>query len=181
MRLFWLFFYLSTITPLLAQKQWIVDPDLTSITFTIKNFGINVEGTLAGLKAEVYFDPQLWNSSYFQASVEVPTINTNNKKRDKHLRSEDYFDIEQFARITFESTEVLQNVNGFMAKGNLRIKNVIKQIELPFTFSEHEGKGHFKSQFNLNRLDFGVGKSSWVLGDEVRVIIEVVAHHSQDR
>jgi len=157
-----------------------VDPDLSSITFTIKNFGIKVEGTLAGLKAEIYFDPQLWNNSYFQASVEVPTINTNNKKRDKHLRSEDYLDIEQYARITFESTEVLQNVKGFIAKGNLQIKKVTKQIELPFTFSEHEGKGHFKSQFNLNRLDYVVGKSSWVLGDEVRVIIEVVAIVTED-
>ncbi|MCZ6899468.1 MAG: YceI family protein [Bacteroidetes bacterium] len=180
MRLLWLFFYLFLISPSLAQKQWVVNTELSKISFTIKNFGMNVKGGLADLNAIIRFDPNQLKSSNFRASLEVHTINTNNKKRDKHLRSEDYFDISQYARITFETIEILRNSKGFIAKGNLQIKNVTKQIDLPFTFSEHQGKGHFKSQFNLNRLDYGVGKSSWVLGDGVRVIIEVVAILTED-
>ena len=180
MRLLWLFIYLFLISPSLAQKQWTANPELSKISFTIKNFGMNVEGSLAGLNAEIRFDPDQLKSRDFQASLEVHTINTDNKKRDNHLRSEDYFKIELYPKISFESTEVIKSSLGYVVKGNLQIKNVTKEIELPFTFSVKQGMIFFNSQFELDRLDYGVGKSSWVLGVGVKVFIEVVAITTED-
>ena len=71
----------------------------SAITFQIKNLGINVGGSFNGLKADINFDPSHLDSSSIEASVESNTVNTDNESRDRHLKSEDYFDVDKYPEI----------------------------------------------------------------------------------
>ncbi len=59
--------------------------------------------------------------------------------------------------------------NKFIGKFNVKIKGITKVVNVPFTYSESNGKGRFIGSFSLNRLNFGVGASSWMLDDNVKV------------
>jgi polyisoprenoid-binding protein YceI len=145
----------------------------SSITFEIKNMGINTSGSIGGLATKVHFTPANLGTSTLEASVEVNTINTGNDSRDEHLRSEDFFDVAHYPKISLKSI-AFKHKSGSNYSGTfmLTIKDKSKQIELPFSFSEKENTVQFKGSFKINRLDFGVGSSSMILSDEVTINID---------
>lgn len=145
-----------------------VDND-NAVTFTIKNFGINSNGELKGLKGTVSWEPANPGASYFNVSVDASTINTGIDSRDNHLRSEEYLNVAKFPTLNFVSTAVTAgNVTG-----NLTIKGVTKQINFPFTVTP-SGSGYmFEGNFTINRRDYGVGGNSMVLSDVVNVHLKV--------
>src|SRR6476620_10623816 len=147
-----------------------VDAD-GSVTFTIKNFGVNTTGEFNGLKVTIKWDAANPANSSFNVSVDVNTINTGIDLRDNDLKKETYFNAEKFPTISFVSTAVsASNVTG-----NLTIKGVTKEISIPFTATV-VGNGYlFEGQFSLNRKDFGVGGGSFVLSDHVDVALKVRA------
>jgi polyisoprenoid-binding protein YceI len=138
------------------------------VTFSIKNAGFNVEGTFGDVEATVQVDStgNLQNSVYATASVR--SINTGIEARDKHLQKPAYFHTERFPDIRLRSTAIQFKGRGiFEAKMEITIKNITKTIHIPI---RHE-KGLLSTSFTLNRLDFGVGDKSWILGEEVKVMI----------
>ncbi|TAG07048.1 MAG: YceI family protein [Cytophagia bacterium] len=168
--LFFLSIYFS-IPFIFAQNSW--DWKTSNIEFKIKNAGFNVTGTLKGLEAKINFNDGDKND-VIEASVKTATINTNNNARDRHLKRADYFDAEKYPTIQLKSTSFSkisnEKFNGFF---KLTIKNVTKTIEMPFTFKKNGKNGSFEGSFVINRLDYGVGESSWVLGNNVTIKINI--------
>ena len=75
----------------------------SDISFKIKNLGFNVTGTFSGLQADIKFKPNDLAGSSIEASVASNTINTDNEGRDNHLKSDDYFGVEKYPKITIKS------------------------------------------------------------------------------
>ena len=145
-------------------------PTTASVKFYIKNAGLTVDGSLSGLSASVNFDPSDLTNSKITAAVKVNTIKTGIDARDTHLKSEDYFDAAKYPKIEMESTSFIKkDGNNFIGKFNLSIKGKSKSISMPFSFDEANDKATFKGSFTIDRLDFGVGESSFVLSDDVKV------------
>jgi polyisoprenoid-binding protein YceI len=145
----------------------------SAITFEIKNMGITTGGSISGLLTKVHFTPENLNASTLEASVDVNTINTDNSSRDEHLRSEDFFDVARYPKITLKSIAFKhKSGSNYMGFFTLTIKGKSKQIEMPFTFSDKDNVVEFKGKFKINRLDFGVGSESLVLSDDVTVNID---------
>jgi len=146
----------------------------SKITFEIKNLGIKTGGSISGLQANVQLDAAHLNTSSIEATLDSKTINTDNDSRDEHLRSEDFFDVARFPKITMKSVS-LRHKSGDKYEGqfSLTIKDKTKEFSVPFTYAETGNTATVKGSFKLNRLDFGVGGSSLVLADEVTVTIEV--------
>jgi polyisoprenoid-binding protein YceI len=145
----------------------------SAITFEIKNMGITTGGSISGLLAKVHFTPENLNASTLEASVEVNTINTENSSRDEHLRSEDFFDVARYPKITLKSIAFKhKSGNNYTGSFTLTIKGKSKQIEMPFTFSDKDNVVEFKARFKINRLDFGVGSESLVLSNDVTINID---------
>ena len=167
------FFVLMGVTRLQAQDKLLVAEEMTEIAFGIKNFGLNVNGSFSGLDGEIRFDEHLPESGSFDVKLPSNSINTGNKSRDKHLRSEDYFEVAKYPLITFKSSSVTRSGNGYEVRGKLTIKNITKDVVIPFTYKKVAGVGKFKGQLILNRRDYKVGKSSWVLGDAVKIYLTV--------
>jgi len=145
----------------------------SSITFEIKNLGITTGGSIGGLATKVNFNPANLPSSTLEASVDVKTINTDNDSRDEHLRSEDFFDVARYPKISLRSVAFKhRSGNNYTGTFMLTIKDKSKQVEIPFTFSDKGNTVEFKGTFKINRLDYGVGSSSMVLSDDVTVSID---------
>ncbi|UZR95197.1 YceI family protein [Chondrinema litorale] len=146
------------------------------VTFKIRNAGIGVDGSLGGFKGDIKFDPQSPESSTLEASVDVSTIDTGIGMRDKHLKKDDYFDVEKYPRISMKSTSIKSTGEGsYEGKFDLTIKDQTKEVTIPFTVDVSGNMYSIKGSFEINRQDFGVGGNSLTLSDDLTVSIEVEA------
>ena len=158
----------------LLSMSFLLKPDYTksSVTFKIKNAGIGVDGSFTKFETSIDFNESAGAPSSIKATIETATINTGIDARDKHLKKEEFFDVGKYPKITFESTQILKTTSGgLIAEGKLTIKNVTKDIKIPFTYTA--ATGVFEGSVTLNRLDYGVGGKSMTMGDEVQVAIKV--------
>lgn len=139
----------------------------SEITFQIVNAGLTVDGTLAGLEATVQFDPSHLDQASMRASVPVSSIKTGISLRDQHLQKPDYFDAAKYPAITMQSTAFRQTgPNQYEGTFTLTMKGISHEVKLPFTVSAaHE----FQGKLRVNRLDFGIGKHSLILADDVTI------------
>ncbi|NBC05063.1 MAG: polyisoprenoid-binding protein, partial [Bacteroidetes bacterium] len=141
-----------------------------------------VDGSFEEYSSEINFDPSDLENSNIDVTIPVSSINTKNERRDNHLKSEDFFNASEWPNIQFESNEIEQTGdNQFVAHGELTIRDVTREFELPFELlgvMDHpmqEGKkvAGITASAQLNRTDYGVGVGDWaataVVGDEVNI------------
>ncbi len=159
-----------------AQQTLVPVDGGSKVTFTIKNFGFNTGGNFTGLKGSIIYNPANIGATVFNVTVDASSINTDNKKRDEHLRKEEYFDAAKFPVLNFKSTKVTSSGNGmYIVEGTMTIKGVSKPLSFPFKITALSVGYLFQGSFELNRRDFGVGGSSAVLGDKLKATLSVFA------
>ncbi|MFT4803589.1 MAG: polyisoprenoid-binding protein YceI [Cyclobacteriaceae bacterium] len=172
----------------ISVQDWKVDKAHSSVSFTVNHFFTPVTGKFGEYDGILAFDPNNLSESKADFTIKVASVSTDDKKRDTHLQSGDFFDAKQFPDISFTSSRFeKKSEKDYVVYGKLTIKNVTKEIALPFTVlgeTEHPMmKGTtvmgIKAEIKLNRNDYGVGTGSWaatmVVGNEVsiQVILEV--------
>ena len=174
---------------------WNVDAPHTEVNFSVKHFFTPVTGTFDDYEINLTFDAENPGNSSVRVTIDVASINTGNERRDNHLRSGDFFEAEAYPKMTFVSTSVRQTgADQLVALGDLTIKGVTRQIELPITLlgvmdvpeemqqmlGGVQRIASFSADAKLNRKDFGVGVGNWaatmVVGGEVTVGIAVEAN-----
>lgn len=168
--LFILFLY----TGAFAQTLTPSDAD-SKVSFAIKNMGIGVDGTLKGLKGKMVFNPKNLKTSLFEVSVDVSTINTDNTRRDNHLKKPDFFDEEKYPVITIKTTSITaKEGNNYTANAVLTMHGISKNIRFDFIADPVSSGYNFKAEFTVNRKDYGIGGNSMTMGDDVKVTLDVV-------
>lgn len=181
--------------PVMAQNAtaWTVDNSHSSIKFEIRHFFSNVPGAFHEYDADIHFDPNNLNDSKLDVTIQVASVDTENERRDGHLRTDDFFNAEKWPTMTFTSNSI-ESVgdNQFVAKGELTIKDVTKDFELPFTLlgvMDHPRRdgvkiAGFTSEFMLKRNDFGVGTGDYisdaVIGNEVNITLNMEVNSVPD-
>ena len=178
---------LTAIQPVEAA-EYDVDPVHSSIGFSVRHMVVaNVRGQFKTFSGVINYDAD--DASAFRASaeVDVASIDTNNEKRDDHLRSDDFFDAATYPSITFETTSIKGDFPDITLVGNLTIRGVTKEVSLPIQLvgpiTDPWGKERigFSGSTRINRQDFGVSWSNTVdggglvVGDEVRLIVDIEA------
>lgn len=169
----------------LNAETFNIDTSHSGVTFKIRHIVTKFTGRFD--KFEGTFDyekgkPKTWK---VEAAIDAAGINTKNEKRDGHLRSPDFFDVEKCPSITFKSTKI-SGVKGDKAKihGDLTVhcvtKSVILDAELTGIENDLQGKrAGITATTKLNRKDFGItwnktlDSGGIVLGEEVEVILEI--------
>lgn len=162
--------------------EWEIDSAHSAINFTINHFFTPVDGTFEDYDATVMFNPDDLENSMIDVTIPVTSINTRNDRRDGHLQSEDFFNAEQWPNISFESSSIeSRGDNQFVAIGELTIRDVTREFELPFTLQgmmdhpmqENTTVAGIVANAKLMRTDYGVGVGDWaataVVGDEVNI------------
>lgn len=146
------------------MTKWTVDTSHSSIDFQVKHMMVTkVKGTFGSFSANVEAETleDLTNAT-ISFDIETATIDTKNTDRDNHLKSADFFDVENFPSITFQSTTITKSGDDYKITGDLTIKDVTK----PATFEiEYNGKGTnpwgvevygFEGETKINREEFGL-------------------------
>lgn len=162
-----------TVAPLESWSQ----TDNEHIKFTIKNAGISVDGMFKKFDAVVKYDPQNPSASSFSGTINVSSLSTGIDMRDEHLLDEDYFSAKSYPNITFGSSSISKLSDGRLkVTGKLTMKGTTKSIEMIVKPTKSGDTWYFETTLTLDRLDFGVGEDSWVMGDDVYCTIKVAAN-----
>ena len=147
-----------------GKTQWKIDPAHSGIYFSVKHIFSSVYGFFEDFEGTTHFDPDNLAASSFDFSVKVKSVNTNNNKRDGHLRSDDFFSVNKFPKMTFKSTRFTHKQGGqYVVEGQMTVKDVTKKVTIPVTFfgtQDHpfnpkETVAGFESRFSIDRLAYG--------------------------
>ena len=179
---------LAALAPALALAQattWNIDPGHTQTGFTVRHLGItNVRGEFKDTAGTVRLDEKDPSRSLVEVTIEAATVNTRQDKRDAHLRSTDFFDVERFPKITFKSSKIVKAGAGYKVTGDLSMHGVTKPVVLEVAALTPAVKDHagatrrgVSARGTINRQDFGLKWTKMVetvpvVGDEVKIEIE---------
>lgn len=174
-----LFFALYLISFAGLAQRYVPADQGSRVHFVIKNFGINTGGDFNGLQGIILFDTANVAAAKFDVTVAANTVDTDNTTRDRHLRSDEYFDAEKFPAIRLVSTAISKTnktAEGFyFFTGDLTIRDSTHQVSFPFKAVKQANGYVFTGDFQINRLHYGVGQKSAVLSNEVAISLSVTA------
>lgn len=170
------FILVAIVLPILAMKPMVPELPLDDeyVQFHVKNAGITVDGTFTDFDLNIVYDPANIAASSFSGTIDVKSIDTGIDMRDEHLVGEEYFDASNHPKIVFKSTSIAKLTDGRLkVVGNLTIKATTKVVELIVTPTILNGIQFFSTKLELDRMDYEVGESSWVLSDDVTCELKV--------
>ncbi len=171
-----------------VKTKWAIDPMHSQIGFKVKHLMFtNVRGHFKEYEASIYTTGYDFLTAEIDFWLNPASISTNDEKRDQHLKSADFFDVEQFKEISFRGNtyEKAGEGNDYFLYGDLTIKGISKQIKLSVTFNGiiKDPWGNEKAVFNIegkiNRKDWGLNWNAALeaggvlVGEEVHIDIEV--------
>lgn len=168
-----------------AVETYKIDSAHSSIGFSIRHFFTKVPGEFTKFEGTIVVDRDNLEKSSATAKIETPSINTRNEKRDKDLRSANFFEVEKFPTISFKSTSWKKTgEDTYDIAGDLTIKDVTKPVVLK---SKSLGFGPgaqgamisgWEGTTTINRKDFGMKLNPGlekILGEDVDITITVEA------
>lgn len=147
-----------------AADTYTLDAAHSTVGFSVRHLGVsNVKGTFPSVSGTLKLDEENIAKSSVDITIEATGIDTNNAKRDDHLRNEDFFDVAKFPVITFKSKGVSKSGPGYLLVGDLTMKGVTKTVSIPFTLSgpkEHPMMPVYvvggEGSLVINRRDFNI-------------------------
>jgi len=141
-----------------------------SVDFKIRNLGINVDGFFKNATITTNFKAQDISQWTLSGNVKVNSIATGNKKRDEHLLEDDYFNAKTYPEIVIEATNFKKvSENKYDVTVILTIKETTKTIIIPMQIINSDNNLKLNTYFEINRRDYGVGGSSFVLSDTAKI------------
>jgi polyisoprenoid-binding protein YceI len=165
-----------------AATTYNVDPVHSTVGFKVRHFVTSVPGRFNDFAGTIVYDPENPAASKVEFTVQAASLDTRNERRDGHLKSADFFDVEKHPTLTFKSKKVSGSGDALQLTGDLTIRGVTKEVTVPVEVLGTMGaKAGFATEFKIDRTDFGVawnraaeGGGS-ILGDEVTIRIDVEA------
>ncbi|MDO8485791.1 MAG: YceI family protein [Candidatus Limnocylindrales bacterium] len=168
------------------MTEWTLDTAHANVEFSVKHMMIStIRGRFQKLEVDVDFDEQAPERSSVVARIATASVTTNQERRDTHLKSADFFDVETYPEMLFNSTSIAKvSDRDFKISGDLTIKDqthpIVLDAELLGTVAGMQGGRvtAVSADTRINRKDWGitwnVGLESggWLVGDEIRIHIE---------
>ena len=168
----------------LAQTTWTIDKNHSKVGFSIAHMAVSeVEGKFNDFDGTVTSKSDDFHGAQVEFTSKTASIDTDNERRDNHLKSPDFFDAEKFHETKFKGT-LVKDGGKYKLKGDLTMHGVTKPVEFDVTYGGtiNHGKGTkagFKLTGKINRQDYGltwankVPTGELVVGDEVELIVKV--------
>ncbi len=173
---------------ILWAADYSIDPSHTRVGFIVRHIVSKVHGEFKEFDGGFSFDSKKPENSKGKFSVKASSIYTNNEKRDTHLKSADFFDVEKFKTLEFQTKKVSRkNENEYKMEGDLSLHGVTKPVvfNLEFMGSDKDPWGNQRAGFSattkINRKDFGLiwnkilDSGGLLVGEEVEIVLNVEA------
>jgi len=160
-----------------------LDRTHSKVSFTAATLIFDVDGEFGDFSVDIDGDPKKPETVKVEANIDVASLDTQNGKRDDHLKSADFFDAAKYPKIRFASTSVKAKGSQLVVKGNLTMHGKTKLVSIPFKVAKGKnGAGMdvttYKAKLTIDRNDFGVGTDSIAakisLEDEVDIELLIV-------
>lgn len=165
---------------------WEIDTYHTRVGFAVKHMMVStVRGSFKKFEGKIHLDEQTPAASQVDITVDAASIDTNDERRDGHLRSPDFFDAATYPTLTFKSTKVEKlSDEKFRVYGNLTIRDVTREVplEVELTGESRDMQGQRRAGFevtgSLNRKDFGLNwnvaleAGGWLVSDTIKLVID---------
>lgn len=165
-----------------APEKYKIDPVHSSATFKIQHLQVsNVHGRFNDMSGSFIYDKENPEQSKLEVVIDMASIDTANKMRDEHVRSEEYLNVEKYPKMTYKSTSIkVLKENEFEVTGDITLHGETKPLTLKLTKigEAKDPKGVYRvggeSTFTIKRSDFGMkDKMPGMLGDDVVVTVAV--------
>jgi polyisoprenoid-binding protein YceI len=172
----------------LVPGTWTIDPTHSDVTFTVRHLMSKVRGQFTSFEGELTIAENALESTA-TATIDLSSVDTRNADRDNHLRSSDFFSIEEGSTMSFVSTGIALDEGKATVTGDLTIKGVTKPVELSVDFlgvgSDPWGKvrAGFEASTTISRKEWGISFNiplegdKLMIGDAVNVTIAIEAVH----
>lgn len=167
----------------LTPGAWDIDAAHTVVSFSLRHMMVSkVRGTFKAFSGTITVADQVEDSSV-EVSIDVPSVDTGNEQRDGHLRTADFFDVDNHNSINFTSTSIKPKGDDWVIIGDLTINGITKPVDLKTEFGGVAGEtAGFEASTEILRSDFGVKfqipmeDGGVVVGDKVTITLNVEAH-----
>ncbi len=170
-----------------TKTLWMIDPTHSEVQFKVKHLVIStVTGSFGSYDGKIEADSDDFENAKATFTADIDSISTNNEDRDQHLKSDDFFNAEEYPQLKFESTNFEKVGDGeYKVTGDLTIRDVTKKIELDVvhggTVTDQYGqtKAGFEVEGKINRKEFDLTWSAVteagnvVVGDEIKLQLNV--------
>ena len=166
--------------------RWDIDPDHSVIEFRVTHMLVSkTSGRFQDYRGFVEMDEDAKTLKTIEATINPESINTNQEKRDTHLRNADFLDVKQFPTITYKMKNYQKEGNTYKVVGHLTLRGVTKEVPLIGTFNGvtkdpwGNTRAGFTAEGTLNRKDFGMiwnktlDNGGLVVGDEVHIHLDI--------
>lgn len=171
-----------------AVRTFTIDKAHSEAAFQVRHLLTRVRGRFTDFSGTIAFDEAQPQESSVSFTIDADSIDTNQPDRDAHLRSADFFAVDEFPTLTFKSTAVTPRGEGrFDVAGDLTIRGITRAVTLPVTYlgTARDPWGNdkvaFETQLTINRKDFGLlwnavlETGGLLVGDDVRIDISIQA------
>jgi polyisoprenoid-binding protein YceI len=171
-----------------ATRTLAIDRSHSEVAFQVRHLLSKVRGRFTDFAGTIALDEANPEHSHVSVTINATSIDTAEPQRDAHLRSADFFDVEKFPTLTFESTSVApRGRDTYEVVGDLTIHGTTRQVTLPASFlgAAQDPWGNtkhvFEAELTLNRKDFGLSWNAaletggFLVGDDVKVTLSVQA------
>jgi polyisoprenoid-binding protein YceI len=154
------------------EGEWILDGSHTYVDFSIRHLLATSKGSFQKVTGSLVMTEA---KKVMQIEIDVNSVNTNNQKRDDHLRGDEMFHVAKYPTINFKSGMIEKTATGYVAKGVLTMMGVSKEVKLPF---EYFGKqdtpwgfpsAAFSGELVINKNDYGLTYGGSMLGEDVTI------------
>jgi polyisoprenoid-binding protein YceI len=176
-----------------TTTTWAIDPGHTTVEFSVKHMMVSTtKGRFGGVSGTIVIDEQDPTLSHATVEIDAASVDTREERRDAHLRSADFFNVETHPHITFKSTRIVpESTTEYKVYGDLTILGVTRQVVLK---TEYHGQNKtpwgsevvgFTAETKISRKEWGLTYNAaletggFLIGDDIKIHLEVEAIKQQ--
>jgi polyisoprenoid-binding protein YceI len=163
-----------------ASSEWDVDPAHSAVQFSVRHLGIsNVQGDFTKVSGMAMIDDDDPSNSTVTATVDMTSVDTRIERRDDDLKSASFFDVAKYPTMTFQSTKIAKAGDGvFKMTGNLTLHGVTKEVTFDVSgptapVNQMGLRRGAEATGTINRKDFGITADPMMVGEDIKVTIDV--------
>jgi polyisoprenoid-binding protein YceI len=156
-----------------APASYTADPQTSKLEFVGVQAGAEFKGVFHKFTAAVDFAPDALDTSHIDVQIDMNSVDSMDKDRDKTIHGSDVFDVAHFPTAHYVTKSITKTASGYSAVGALTLHGVTKDVPIDFQFAAAGAGAKLDGTAKLKRLDFGVGQGDWKSTEWIADLVKV--------